>query len=66
MLVGLVRIRGHCLFTWREPVGAERCVEILPDHCAECIAEVRRLGFLLIRPSADQEIGKDRERPNAP
>jgi hypothetical protein len=30
--VGLVRVRGHCTFTWREPViGGQRIVRILPS-----------------------------------
>jgi hypothetical protein len=40
---GLIRIRGHCLFTWRERelgVGP-RTIEITSEHCEDCIAEIR-------------------------
>jgi hypothetical protein len=48
VLVGLIRVREHCIFTWQEPEGsAQRSVKILPSHCAECIAEIRRLGYNL-------------------
>ncbi len=50
MPVGLLRVREHCTFTWRGPVeGGQRTVEVFPEHCAECIAEVRRRGFDLIQ-----------------
>ena len=51
--VGLLRVRNHCTFTWRGAVtGAQRRVEVLPDHCAECIAEVRRRGLEVIYVAA--------------
>jgi hypothetical protein len=42
---GLIRVRGHCLFTWREKSFGDgpRTIEITSEHCDECIAEVRRL-----------------------
>jgi hypothetical protein len=43
--IGLIRIRDHCLFTWRERDfgrGA-RVIEFTPEHCEECIAELRKL-----------------------
>lgn len=54
--VGLLRVRNHCTFTWRGLVaGGQRSIEVLPDHCAECVAEVRRLGFDVIYIAADKE-----------
>lgn len=51
MLVGLMRVREHCTFTWRKPeTGGVRAVEVLADHCLQCIAELRRGGFELINP----------------
>jgi hypothetical protein len=48
-LVGLLRMREHCMFTWKElQLGGPRSVEIGPSHCATCIAEVRQLGYQLI------------------
>ncbi len=51
MLVGLTRIREHCVFTWQEPEGGgQRSVEVLPSHCAECVAEIRQRGYRLVYP----------------
>jgi hypothetical protein len=48
-LVGLVRPREHCIFAWRRVQGSdERTVEILADHCLQCVSEVRRLGYKLV------------------
>lgn len=43
-VTGLLQVNGHCLFSWREPLRADgtRTVEIRPEHCAACIAELRR------------------------
>ena len=42
---GTTLIRGHCEFTWVQPDHrfdpAARTYEILPDHCQECIKELR-------------------------
>ena len=47
-LVGLVRVREHCTFNWRSLVeSGVRVVEVIPTHCADCIAEVRRRGYRL-------------------
>jgi hypothetical protein len=54
-LVGLVRLRDHCTFTWR---GSEaertRTVEVRDDHCLQCLTEARRLGYRVVSPD-----GKD-------
>jgi hypothetical protein len=48
-LVGLVRPREHCIFTWRKIDGAsQRTIEIQSHHCLQCIAELRRQGFMLL------------------
>jgi hypothetical protein len=44
-IVGLLRLRECCLFTWRESRDRQkRTVVIEPNHCAQCIAELRRIG----------------------
>ncbi len=44
-VVGLLKVNGCCLFTWREPeLRGTRAIEIAPDHCTTCIAELRRMG----------------------
>jgi len=48
ILVGLLRVREHCTFTWQGPERGQRSVEIVSTHCSECIAEIRRLGYQLI------------------
>jgi CheY-like chemotaxis protein len=49
---GITRVRGCCLFRWFEREGSVRTIEVRPDHCALCIAEVRteatRRGMRLI------------------
>jgi hypothetical protein len=48
-LVGLVRPREHCIFTWRQQEGSdERTVVILADHCLQCVSDLRRRGFKLV------------------
>jgi hypothetical protein len=50
-LIGLVRLRDHCIFKWRRIEGSnERSVEVLPDHCLQCISEARRRGYELVSP----------------
>lgn len=50
VLVGLIRLREHCTFTWQEPVGGKRrSAEVRATHCAECVAELRELGYLLVQ-----------------
>jgi hypothetical protein len=54
--VGLVRVRSHCTFTWRRAAGGdEKNVEVLPDHCVECVLEVRRRGYKVIYKRPDIE-----------
>ena len=51
-LTGLVRVREHCVFTWREPEGGgERSVDIFPTHCTECIKEIQQRGYRLVTES---------------
>lgn len=50
ILVGLVRIREHCTFNWRQPEGAVQTILVLPHHCEDCLREARRRGFRLARP----------------
>jgi CheY-like chemotaxis protein len=40
--VGLIRVRGCCLFTWRERVYGKgpRVVEVSADHCQACVEEL--------------------------
>lgn len=54
--VGLLRVREHCTFAWNTTPGADqRSVDVLPSHCEECIAEVRRRGFELVDKRPDSE-----------
>jgi hypothetical protein len=47
--VGLIRVREHCNFTWRElEEGGPRHAEVLPTHCKECIEVLRQQGMQLI------------------
>jgi hypothetical protein len=45
VVVGVIKIRQHCLFTWREPANrpGSRRIEIGPEHCEECVAELERI-----------------------
>jgi hypothetical protein len=55
-LVGLVRVRDHCVFTWRAPaIDAAKKVEIEPGHCGDCIAELRNLGYV-VKPDRKQDL----------
>lgn len=48
--VGLVRVRNHCTFTWRAAeCDAAKSAVLGPTHCAECIEELRRLGYQVVR-----------------
>jgi len=50
-LVGLVRIREHCTFTWRRATpSAEVSVEVRETHCTKCVAEARFRGYRLLGP----------------
>ena len=47
-LSGLMKVRGCCVFTWREwrqttSVPAERMVEVGPEHCRACLEELGKL-----------------------
>jgi hypothetical protein len=47
-LTGLMKVRGCCVFTWREwrltpAAPAERMVEVGPEHCPGCIEELASL-----------------------
>jgi len=58
MLVGLVRPREHCTFTWLAHAGGgRRSAQVRVTHCPECVAELRRRGYLIMseEPEEDQE-----------
>jgi hypothetical protein len=56
VLVGLIRQREHCAFTWEEPVGGgRRVVRVYRTHCADCIAELEKLGYLLVHEEPRDE-----------
>lgn len=43
--MGLMKVRGCCLFVWRElgyGIG-QRVIEVDVSHCPECIASLRAL-----------------------
>ena len=49
MLVGVMRVRKHCTFSWERPETADiRTVEVRSSHCPQCIAELRQRGFQLV------------------
>jgi hypothetical protein len=49
VLVGLIRLREHCAFSWEEPErGGLRIATVRSSHCPECIAELRKLGYILL------------------
>jgi hypothetical protein len=55
MRVGLLRPRGHCVFSWYEPADGPRAVKVQPTHCEACIAQLRELGYRLDYEAADNE-----------
>jgi hypothetical protein len=56
MLVGLLRLRGHCTFSWREPEGGgRRAVEVQTTHCEACVAELRERGYRIVYVRAEHE-----------
>jgi hypothetical protein len=49
VLVGLIRVRSHCTFTWRRPEDMGERQAILRDHhCDECIAHLEDKGWSFI------------------
>lgn len=57
-LVGLVRLREHCTFTWQRPDGSdERTVMVHRDHCLQCLAEARRRGYRLVDENGADDAG---------
>ena len=59
MLVGLIRLREHCAFSWEEPErGGNRVARIRSTHCADCITELRKLGYLLVGEDRDEATGE--------
>lgn len=51
--VGLIRVRDHCTFSWREnEAGGGRSAAIQATHCPECVAELRKLGYVLVQDGA--------------
>jgi hypothetical protein len=54
-LVGLVRVREHCAFPWEQPVtGGTRVARVRTTHCPECVAELRKLGYLVTNDEAEE------------
>jgi hypothetical protein len=48
VLVGLIRVREHCAFAWEEPATGGRRVAIATQtHCDDCVAELRRRGYVV-------------------
>lgn len=46
VLVGLLRVSDHCIFTWRRREGSDRRAVVVQDHhCTSCVAEAVRRGF---------------------
>jgi hypothetical protein len=61
VLVGLIRLRDHCAFTWEEPVGGgQRVARVRSTHCAECIGELGKLGYLMLREDPSKSEGPGR------
>ncbi len=56
---GTLTINGHCTFKWTEDTfGYQRNAMLEPQHCAQCTAEVRRMGILLDEPRPPDETVK--------
>jgi hypothetical protein len=47
-LSGILKVRDHCLFTWRETEQGERIARVKMHHCAECIVALRNLGYFTL------------------
>jgi hypothetical protein len=61
LLVGLVRPRGHCAFTWEEPErGGPRVARVTSTHCAECVQELRDLAYVLVPEDAGRSGASNR------
>lgn len=56
VLVGLVRLRDHCTFAWEatEP-GGRRTVRVRSNHCPQCVAELRELGYALLPDDKEED-----------
>ena len=58
--MGLVRVRGCCLFTWRvrDYGKGPRVVEVWPHHCQLCVQELRTLHphILILGPGDHQRL----------
>jgi CheY-like chemotaxis protein len=58
--MGLVRVRGCCLFTWRvrDYGKGPRVVEVWPHHCLTCVRELRRIhpDVLVLGPGDHQRL----------
>src|SRR6185436_1713500 len=58
--MGLVRVRGCCLFTWRvrDYGKGPRVVEVWPHHCTLCVKELRTLHphVILLGPGDGQRL----------
>jgi hypothetical protein len=55
-VLGLIRLRDHCAFTWEEPVGGgQRLARVRNTHCENCIAELAKRGYLTVRELSEEE-----------
>ncbi len=55
-LVGLIRVRQHCTFTWRRNLRHDqRSVDVFANHCADCVDEVRRRGYSLVFTDPEEQ-----------
>lgn len=55
VLVGLVRLRDHCTFTWAESErGGRRVATVYGTHCAQCVAELQERGYG-VAPEGDDD-----------
>jgi hypothetical protein len=46
-LVGLIRVREHCLFRWRRPADGVHIAEVDASHCKRCVDELRAMGWIV-------------------
>jgi hypothetical protein len=55
VIVGLLRLRDHCTFSWEEPQsGGRRTAWVRATHCADCVSELERRGYEIARVAASE------------
>jgi hypothetical protein len=65
LLVGLVRPRDHCTFSWKQgEAGERRTALVSTTHCTECLAALREQGNLLVPEGHRESLASDRIRPS--